>query len=629
MALKPTKRATMMQATRASIAAPASPDGKTAVVGDQVVIALSDQQLRGIVRFAGGTKFAPGDWLGIELEKKAGKNNGSVKGEVYFVCEPEHGIFVRPTAVSITKGATPTSSPAASPKLQVPPGTPAETETTVKADSTTTLTIPEVPETTPNVKAKGVESLSTARANAQLDLAEAMEDHDEPRLRRALAVAEHLEVAPEEIAAARRMLEFEINKLLLVDAKQMRASIRQLALRVAEAERQQKPPEAHAPPRFAQMAELLEKRVWSSLEPKISSIVSSVVAKATARMGKADGARNSPPSVTFEDLDTDKDGFISRQEFEAAQKRGLLGGPSQQVPVQPTAAASVQKEAPAEHRSVVRSTLFAAMHGAAQRLLEKKDFKELDTDGDGLVSQKELDSSLADMKVEGQEMEQARQQILQQADTDGDGVLSQEEFERAKAEVSKKQTSEYSEKKLLVRSILGGTYSDASKRLLRTKTFQEMDKDGDGRICEEEVGAALTVSGEEAVQARAELMQQVDKDGDGKISQEELQQAKAEAEAEAPTTTPEPRSLTRSLLALTYSDIAKRLLEQKSFKDLDKDGDGCVTKEELDANLADMNVSGEEAAKANKEIMQMVDKDGDGVISNAELSEAKAEMQKS
>ncbi|CAE7471822.1 CLIP3 [Symbiodinium sp. KB8] len=85
MALKPTKRATMMQATRASIAAPASPDGKTAVVGDQVVIALSDQQLRGIVRFAGGTKFAPGDWLGIELEKKAGKNNGSVKGEVYFV----------------------------------------------------------------------------------------------------------------------------------------------------------------------------------------------------------------------------------------------------------------------------------------------------------------------------------------------------------------------------------------------------------------------------------------------------------------------------------------------------------------------------------------------------------------
>ena len=136
-----------------------------------------------------------------------------------------------------------------------------------------------------------------------------------------------------------------------------------------------------------------------------------------------------------------------------------------------------RKEAPAEHRSVVRSTLFAAMHGAAQRLLEKKDFKELDTDGDGQVSRKELDSSLADMKVEGQDLEQARQQILQQADTDGDGVLSQEEFERAKAEVSKKQTSEYSEKKLLVRSILSGSYSDASKRLLRTKTFQEMDKD--------------------------------------------------------------------------------------------------------------------------------------------------------
>ncbi|CAE7454218.1 CML12 [Symbiodinium natans] len=486
-------------------------------------------------------------------------------------------------------------------------------------------------------KSKGVESLSTARADAQLDLAQAMEDHDESRLRRALAVAENLEVAPEEIAAARRMLEFEVNKVLLADAKQMRSSIRQLAQRVAQAELRKPEVQAPAaPPRFSKLAELLEKRVWSSLEPKISSIVSSAVAKATARMDKAEGSGRPSPAVTFEDIDTDKDGFISREEFAAAQKKGLLSsGPLCPKPATAPPCAAPAPSPPAQevsHRSIVRQALFTAMQGAAKRLVEKKEFGELDTDGDGIVSQKELDSALVDMNVEGTDAEQAKQEILQHVDKDGDGIISRAEFQSAKADVSKESAqtdaaNEQSEKKLVVRSILSSSYSDAAKRLLQAKNFQQMDQDGDGRVTEQEVSAALAsmeVHGQEAVQATAELMQQVDKDGDGTISQEELKQAKAEA-AE-PTPSSEPQSLTRSVLALTYSDIAKRLLEEKTFKELDKDGDGAVTKEELDASLAEMNLNSEEAAKANKEIMEMVDKDGDGVISNVELSQAKAEM---
>ena len=30
----------------------------------------------------------------------AGKNNGTVKGVKYFSCEPQHGLFVRPTEIS-------------------------------------------------------------------------------------------------------------------------------------------------------------------------------------------------------------------------------------------------------------------------------------------------------------------------------------------------------------------------------------------------------------------------------------------------------------------------------------------------------------------------------------------------
>ena len=67
-------------------------------LGDRVTVAQT--QLCGTVKFIGTTEFAAGEWMGIELDEKQGKNNGSVKGKTYFDCKPEHGLFVRPTAVT-------------------------------------------------------------------------------------------------------------------------------------------------------------------------------------------------------------------------------------------------------------------------------------------------------------------------------------------------------------------------------------------------------------------------------------------------------------------------------------------------------------------------------------------------
>ncbi|XP_064382519.1 CAP-Gly domain-containing linker protein 4-like isoform X2 [Halichondria panicea] len=51
----------------------------------------------GIIRFIGETEFAPGSiWLGVELRKPNGKNDGSVQGTRYFSCKPNHGLFVKP-----------------------------------------------------------------------------------------------------------------------------------------------------------------------------------------------------------------------------------------------------------------------------------------------------------------------------------------------------------------------------------------------------------------------------------------------------------------------------------------------------------------------------------------------------
>ncbi|CAK7209532.1 hypothetical protein SCUCBS95973_000472 [Sporothrix curviconia] len=56
---------------------------------------------RGIIRFAGQPHFAPGDWVGVELESAIGKNDGSVQGERYFDCAMGHGMFLRPRAVTV------------------------------------------------------------------------------------------------------------------------------------------------------------------------------------------------------------------------------------------------------------------------------------------------------------------------------------------------------------------------------------------------------------------------------------------------------------------------------------------------------------------------------------------------
>lgn len=63
------------------------------------VISLPDGR-RAVIRFVGDAHFAPGSWVGIELEEPTGKNDGSVQGERYFECDPGFGMFIRPTAVA-------------------------------------------------------------------------------------------------------------------------------------------------------------------------------------------------------------------------------------------------------------------------------------------------------------------------------------------------------------------------------------------------------------------------------------------------------------------------------------------------------------------------------------------------
>jgi len=69
-------------------------------VGERVL--LGKNRLPGVLRFVGPTSFASGLWSGVELASECGKNDGSVDGIRYFVCEKPGrcGVFVRPEAVA-------------------------------------------------------------------------------------------------------------------------------------------------------------------------------------------------------------------------------------------------------------------------------------------------------------------------------------------------------------------------------------------------------------------------------------------------------------------------------------------------------------------------------------------------
>jgi dynactin 1 len=69
------------------------------------------------VRYVGDIHIRPGTWIGAELPTPTGKNDGSIKGERYFECPPQHGVFVPETGV-VRVLAQPAPKPA--PKAATP-----------------------------------------------------------------------------------------------------------------------------------------------------------------------------------------------------------------------------------------------------------------------------------------------------------------------------------------------------------------------------------------------------------------------------------------------------------------------------------------------------------------------------
>ncbi|KAM6973297.1 CAP-Gly domain-containing linker protein 4 [Aplochiton taeniatus] len=92
-------------------------EGRDVRPGERVLVV---GQRTGVVRFRGKTNFAPGFWLGIELDMPSGKNDGSVSGVKYFSCLPKHGVFAPPSRVQRIHGSVDCLSELSSSRLNRP-----------------------------------------------------------------------------------------------------------------------------------------------------------------------------------------------------------------------------------------------------------------------------------------------------------------------------------------------------------------------------------------------------------------------------------------------------------------------------------------------------------------------------
>ncbi|KAK0132561.1 CAP-Gly domain-containing linker protein 4 [Merluccius polli] len=92
-------------------------EGPDVRLGERVLVV---GQRTGVVQFYGQTSFAPGLWLGIELDKPSGKNDGSVGGVRYFSCPPKHGVFAPPSRVQRIHGSVDCLSELSSSRLNRP-----------------------------------------------------------------------------------------------------------------------------------------------------------------------------------------------------------------------------------------------------------------------------------------------------------------------------------------------------------------------------------------------------------------------------------------------------------------------------------------------------------------------------
>ena len=138
----------------------------------------------------------------------------------------------------------------------------------------------------------------------------------------------------------------------------------------------------------------------------------------------------------------------------------------------------------------------------------------------------------------------------------------------------------------------------------RAETLKKYDKDGDGKLNEQERSVMLADRKAEMDKARQTHEKEFDKNGDGKLDDAER----------------------KALMEARQAQREKFMKERE--KEFDKDGDGKLNDAERKAMTDEMQKRPPLAAQRRQEMLKRFDKDGDGKLSDEERKAMMAAMER-
>lgn len=171
-----------------------------------------------------------------------------------------------------------------------------------------------------------------------------------------------------------------------------------------------------------------------------------------------------------------------------------------------------------------------------------------------------------------------RKQLLEKFDADQDGTLNEEERTKAKAEFEKRR-GEFAKK----RGAAGRTREARPNREAGRERIREIvakfDKDGDGRLSEQERAAAKEAMAGKFADQREQLMKKFDKDGNGTLDEGEKVALRKHFQETRGQGRPDRSATDRKRAP------ARPRVNRDELKKFDKDGDGSLNPEEKKAAL--------------------------------------------
>ena len=142
----------------------------------------------------------------------------------------------------------------------------------------------------------------------------------------------------------------------------------------------------------------------------------------------------------------------------------------------------------------------------------KKEFLELDFDGDGTISTKELETALYSLRIKLKLTESDIHHTLQEIDKDGNGTIDLNEYYK----YMRGNTGTHIRSKIIYRALF--------QLSLVRKEFQIYDLDGSGYITKDELLQVIHLRTGDHIsdQEGQHLFEDIDLNKDGKINYEEF-----------------------------------------------------------------------------------------------------------